>query len=147
MRSAIVGTWSSQSPWRFGASYVAAVARAAKQSRNGARIYTGFDQENHWDKKPADTLRFLTRNVPTRNRVYGAGISTCFGIGSYKKEMVTGAKNIANGSLAFSYSWSFKGARPHLRHQALSDRPARRAAGAGVFGTGAPGMGGSGRGT
>jgi hypothetical protein len=96
-------------PHRAAFTYLRSAAEEANRSKNVKRIYFGFDQENSKNKTAGDTLRLLTK-LPTRNRAYGAGITTCMGIGNYHPEMKAGARNIAAGSLAFSYTWSYNDA-------------------------------------
>ena len=91
-------------PSRKAFSYLREMARLSLKSRYKSRIYFGIDMENGKGTEAADTMRLLT-TLPSKNRVYGAGITTCVP-GTYYDAISTAVKNMNQRSLAMAYIWS-----------------------------------------
>jgi glycerophosphoryl diester phosphodiesterase len=85
-------------------AYIASAAKAAASSPYRARIYFAFDQTGKTESDAACTLKTLS-GLPTKNRVFGTGISAC-GTGDYKPAIRTAANNENAGVSGFTYVWT-----------------------------------------
>ena len=83
--------------------FLKAGAVAANASRFSDQIYFAMDQVNGGDAISA--INTLATQVATRNRAYGAGLTSC-APGSFHKEIIYGAKNQGAHVTGLTYVWT-----------------------------------------
>lgn len=81
--------------------YIKSAAEAAQNTEYKGRLYFTIDGE---EGKALDVLDALVR-LPSKNRVYGTGISACW-FGNYHEAILTGAVNQHAGVVGLVYIWT-----------------------------------------
>lgn len=82
--------------------YLAAAAERAAETAHGARIYFTIDGEG---SRGRNVLETLAADVPSRNRVYGTGVSACAPF-QYRPAVRLGAAHEGAGFSALTYVWT-----------------------------------------
>jgi glycerophosphoryl diester phosphodiesterase len=86
--------------------YIESAAKAAQNNEYKDRFYFTIDGEGGQALDVLDALVTIpSKNLPSKNRVYGTGISAC-GPGTYYKAILTGAVNQHAGVVGLVYIWT-----------------------------------------
>lgn len=84
--------------------YLLAAAKQATTSPYRDRIFFALDQMGKSRENAANALSILTQ-LPSRNRAFGAGITSCWS-GDFEPAISTGDLNEDNNSSALTYLWT-----------------------------------------
>ncbi|MFO0663897.1 MAG: hypothetical protein U0174_08100 [Polyangiaceae bacterium] len=84
--------------------YLLSAAKRANESPFRSRIYFALDQMGDSGEDAANALSILTQ-LPTRNRAFGTGITSCFA-NNFEAAISTGDQNEDNYTSALTYLWT-----------------------------------------